>query len=176
MKLPRAELKKARIEIIPMIDTIFFLLVFFMMSSLQMQTMSAPRVNLPRSQSAAGKTTNKIVVTVDRGGEYFVDKVPMDFDEILPKLKDEISRNEDLVVVINADRDQRVGQVQGLIDIAKQADPSKLYLATAPDTDAAGRPMAGGPAPGPQPAGASRAAAAAAASPAPPAPPAPPQP
>src|SRR5579883_2377693 len=122
VKLPRAELKKARIEIIPMIDTIFFLLVFFMMSSLQMQTMSAPRVNLPKSDSANQKTTNKIVVTVDRGGQYYVDKVPVDFHEILPKLKDEISRNEDLVVVINADRDQRVGQIQGLIDLAKQAD------------------------------------------------------
>ena len=141
MKLPRAELKKARIEIIPMIDTIFFLLVFFMMSSLQMQTMSAPRVNLPKSDTAAQKTTNKIVVTVDKGGQYFIDKVPVDFADIKDRLTEEIAQNDDLVVVINADRDQRVGQIQALIDIAKQADPAKLYIATAPNTDEAGRPL-----------------------------------
>ena len=50
MKLPRTEMKKARIEIIPMIDTIFFLLVFFMITSLSMVPMSAHQVNLPRAR------------------------------------------------------------------------------------------------------------------------------
>lgn len=163
MKLPRAELKKARIEIIPMIDTIFFLLVFFMMSSLQMQTMSAPRVNLPKSNTAAEKTTKKVVVTVNKAGDYFLDKAPVAFTDILPKLRDAIQQDDDLVVVINADKDQQVGQVQGLIDVAKQADPAKLYIATAPNTDEAGRPID----PEAAAAGARAAAAAAAASPAP---------
>ncbi|MBC8104873.1 MAG: biopolymer transporter ExbD [Cytophagales bacterium] len=137
MKLPRAELKKARIEIIPMIDTIFFLLVFFIYSSLQRVTMSAPQVKLPESSTARGKTTQKIVVTVDDTGKYFLDKGNIEFSQILPKLKSEIERNPDLVVVINADKTQKVGQLQGLIDVAKQSDPAKLYIATAPNDDAA---------------------------------------
>ena len=133
MKLPRAELKKARIEIIPMIDTIFFLLVFFMMSSIQRVTMSAPKVNLPTSALQGQKPTNKVVVSVDRNGTYFLDKKEIDLDEILPELKDKIERDEELVVIINADRDEEVGQMQGLIDIAKKANPAKLYIATAPE-------------------------------------------
>ena len=133
MRLPRAELKKARIEIIPMIDTIFFLLVFFIYASLARVTMSAPRVQLPESVSANEKTTRKIVVTVDNSGKYFLDKAETPFGQILPRLRREIGRHPELVVVINADRRQKVGQIQGLIDIAKQADPAKLFIATAPN-------------------------------------------
>ena len=132
MKLPRAELKKARIEIIPMIDTIFFLLVFFMMSSLQRITMSAPRVNLPTSTLSGQKPTNKVVISVDRSGTYYVDKQAVGYDSILGMLKQRIDRDPDLVIVINADRDQVVGDMQGLIDVAKRANPEKLYIATAP--------------------------------------------
>jgi biopolymer transport protein ExbD len=135
--LQRAAPNKARIEIIPMIDTIFFLLVFFMFSSLQKVSMSAPEVNLPASATAAGKTTKKVVVTVNAAGEYFVDKQPMDLPEILPELRRRIERDDDLVVVINADRNQEVGQIQKLIDIGKQANPAKMFIATAPDDSAA---------------------------------------
>ncbi|HXF75351.1 MAG TPA: biopolymer transporter ExbD, partial [Methylomirabilota bacterium] len=49
MRLPRRTIKKARIEIIPMIDTIFFLLVFFMISTLSMTRYSGLPVNLPKA-------------------------------------------------------------------------------------------------------------------------------
>ncbi len=143
MKLPRPELKKARIEIIPMIDTIFFLLVFFIYTSLARVTMSAPRVELPESASAKEKTTQKIVVTVNESGKYFLDKAEIPFAGILPRLKTEIQRHPELVVVINADKRQKVGQIQGLIDVAKQADPAKLFIATAPNEVA---PAGNGPA------------------------------
>ena len=65
MKLQRAELKKARIEIIPMIDTIFFLLVFFMITSLSMVQMSAKKVALPVSTTANSKPRDQS--RADRG-------------------------------------------------------------------------------------------------------------
>src|ERR1700710_2480258 len=98
MKLPRGEMKRARIEIIPMIDTIFFLLVFFMMSSLSRISMSAPKVALPTSALPGLKTTKQVVLTVDRAGAYFVDKTPAVFAGILPQLRDRIRRDPDLVV------------------------------------------------------------------------------
>ena len=49
MRLSRRTIKKARIEIIPMIDTIFFLLVFFMISTLSMARYSGLPVNLPKA-------------------------------------------------------------------------------------------------------------------------------
>ena len=74
MKFPPREVKRARIEIIPMIDTIFFLLVFFMITSLSMVPMSAHRVDLPSSETASLKPQEKIVVTISKEGDYYVDK------------------------------------------------------------------------------------------------------
>ena len=116
-----------------MIDTIFFLLVFFMMSSLQRVTMSAPRVNLPVSALEGSKPTNKVVLSVDNAGQYYIDKTPKPLEQLEPLLIERIERDPDLTVIINADKDQEVGQVQGLIDTAKRANPAKLYIATAPN-------------------------------------------
>lgn len=132
MKLQRQELKKARIEIIPMIDTIFFLLVFFMMSSLQMVQMSAHKVNLPTSRTAEGQAVEKIVLSVSKEGDYYIDRRKVDFPQILPALEERVKGDPKVVVVINCDKDQQVGQLQGVIDVAKQANPSTLMIATAP--------------------------------------------
>ncbi len=132
MKLRRAELKKARIEIIPMIDTIFFLLVFFMMSSLQMTPMSAYKVNLPESDTAQARPVEKIVLSVSKEGGYYIDRRQVSYRELLPLLAGRVKENPEVVVVLNVDRDQQVGQLQGVMDVAKQANPGKLMIATAP--------------------------------------------
>ena len=139
MKLRRQELKKARIEIIPMIDTIFFLLVFFMMSSLQMVQMSAHRVNLPESATAEGKAVEKIVLSVTKENDYYIDRRKVAYEGIYPALVERITGDKKVVVVINCDRDQAVGELQRVIEVAKQANPSTLMIATAPKEPAAAR-------------------------------------
>ena len=59
MKLPRIQHKKARIEIIPMIDTMFFLLVFFMLATLSMTWQKGIMVNLPAAGSATQTNTRR---------------------------------------------------------------------------------------------------------------------
>ena len=132
MKLQRQELKRARIEIIPMIDTIFFLLVFFMMSSLQMVQMSAHKVDLPESVTARGRAVEKIVLSVSKEGDYYIDRLKVPFPELLPRLQQRVKENSGVVVVINCDREQQVGSLQGVIDVAKQASPASLMIATTP--------------------------------------------
>src|SRR5713226_354418 len=86
--------KKARIEIIPLIDIMFFLLASFMMVSLSQVHMKGIRVNLPTGQS--GETQSKrdyISVSVDSNGNAYFDKDEMkDYDQlaaILKKVHDE---------------------------------------------------------------------------------------
>lgn len=132
MKLQRAELKKARIEIIPMIDTIFFLLVFFMLTSLNSVQMSAKKVHLPDSSTAKIKPKDKIVLTVDEKGQYFVDKTAVPFDQILPQLQQAVAANAEITVVLNADKDEPSAELFKIMDIAKQANPGALVMATTP--------------------------------------------
>ncbi len=132
VKFPRQELKKARIEIIPMIDTIFFLLVFFMLMSLQTVQMSAPKVHLPGSHTANVQPKDKIVITVDDQNRYYVDKQQVTFDQILPKLTEATTANPQITVILNADTDDQTEQLLKIMDIAKQANPGQLVMATAP--------------------------------------------
>jgi len=133
VKLQRAELKKARIEIIPMIDTIFFLLVYFMITSLSMVQMSAKKVALPVSTTAESKPLNKVVLTVDDKGQFYIDRgaVP-NYKDVLPALQDRVTRDPSVVIVINCDKTEQVEQFQYALDIAKRANPAALMIATTP--------------------------------------------
>src|ERR1700751_2261463 len=80
--------KKARIEIIPLIDIMFFLLASFMMVSLSQVHMKGIKVNLPTGVS--GETQNKreyVSLSVDKDGYFYFDKEHIEFDKVLPKLQ-----------------------------------------------------------------------------------------
>lgn len=132
MKLPRPPLKRARIEIIPMIDTIFFLLVFFMVTSLSMVPIAARKVALPESSTAKARPLEKVILTLSKDGAYSVDRQSVAFDAILPALTAKVRQNPDITVVLNADRAQTVAKFQALMRVAEAARPAHLSIATSP--------------------------------------------
>jgi biopolymer transport protein ExbD len=135
MKLPRPELRRARIEIIPMIDTIFFLLVFFMIASLSMIPMSAKRVSLPASQTASLKPVDKVVVTISSAGEYYVDNTHLAHAvDIKSAVAARLVGNPALVVVINCDKSQQIAQFTEALDLVKQANAQNVMIATDPES------------------------------------------
>lgn len=132
MRLKRWEPKRARIEIIPMIDTIFFLLVFFMIASLAMTTMKGMPVNLPKSSMASDRSIVKTVITITQNGKYYLDKRPVYFEEIHPLLSEKLKDNPKMVVVINCDKGQQWGRGIEVMDEAKRAGAEFLTIATEP--------------------------------------------
>lgn len=135
MRLKQWEPKKARIEIVPMIDTIFFLLVFFMIASLAMTTMKGMPVNLPKSTTARDRSVVKTVVTVTATGRYYVDKQVVGFDDIRPMLSAKLKENPRMVVVINCDKAQNWGRGIEVMDEAKKAGAEILTIATEPKVE-----------------------------------------
>ena len=141
MKLPRAEMKRARIEIIPMIDTIFFLLVFFMIASLSMIPMSAHRVDLPSSRTADLKPVEKVVVTISKEGDYYVDRDKLaNAVDIKPLVAARLAQNPDLIVVINCDKTQQIAKFAEAFDLVKQANAANVMVATEPEAPGGGTP------------------------------------
>ncbi len=100
--------KKARIEIIPMIDTIFFLLVFFMIESLSMVQLQAHKVSLPVSATAQARPDANVVVTLTGDGEYYLDRQPISESDIRPLVAARLSQSPSLTVVINCDKTQPI--------------------------------------------------------------------
>ncbi len=109
--------KKARIEIIPLIDIMFFLLASFMMVSLSQVVMKGMKVALPSGKS--GKVQSKkdyIALSVDRDGYYYWDKARIELGEILPKLQTEYARNAEAKIFIRADKEALHGNVTRMLD------------------------------------------------------------
>jgi biopolymer transport protein ExbD len=130
MRLPRQGYKRARIEIIPMIDTVFFLLVFFMVASLSMTLESGMRVNLPKAQTAQREALTKVTVSLSADGKLYVDHERTTLAGLRATLRRRIEENPLVVVVINADERVEHGKVVGVMDAAKQAGAARLAIAT----------------------------------------------
>ena len=112
--------KKGRIEIIPLIDIMFFLLASFMMVSLSQVHMKGIKVNLPTGQS--GETQSKrdyISVSVDKNGNPYFDKTEMTYDALTAKLKQVHDENPEAKVFIRGDADSVHFNIIRVLDILR---------------------------------------------------------
>lgn len=132
MRLRRRDIKKARIEIIPMIDTIFFLLVFFMISTLSMARYSGLPVNLPKAATGQQTISESAAVTISADGKVFIDKQPVPRDRIGNVLRQRLMQAPELLVLINADEHVEHGLVVDIMDEARQAGVAKMAIAVKP--------------------------------------------
>ena len=121
--------KKPVFMIIPMIDIIFFLLVFFMMNSLQTIAQKALSVQLPQAQSASAPVQMPIILTVDAEGHITMDNKPVSYDEASDMLKKHISENANAAVILQADKRTAHGQVVAVMDMLKAAGVKRLAIA-----------------------------------------------
>src|ERR1700736_6544073 len=112
MKLRRSRsYRRGRIEIIPMIDVMFFLLVTFMLASLSMQSLNSIAVNLPKGDAESLQHREPITLTVTRDSKVFIDKTPTTLEQLAFALKP-LLKPSDLGVVVNANGDAPEGAVQ----------------------------------------------------------------
>jgi biopolymer transport protein ExbD len=79
--------RRGRIEIIPMIDVMFFLLATFMLASLSLQNLHSLAVNLPRGQAPPLQALRSVTLTVTRDGEILLDRTPVTLDTLPPTLR-----------------------------------------------------------------------------------------
>lgn len=133
MKIPRKPLKKARIEIIPMIDTMFFLLVFFMLASLTMTNQFSLPVNLPHAAGNQDKPQQVITLTLTKEGNIFYDKeqIATPADAVL-RLVNQSKSDKQTSVIINADRSVEHGRVVELMEAIRQSGLNRIAIAVSP--------------------------------------------
>ena len=142
MRSPIAK-KHARIEIIPLIDIMFFLLASFMMVSLSQTHMKGIRVNLP-SPSAAPRPPDQdrdsVTIRVTEGGQVYFDNAPLLDEDIRPRLFEMHRVNKDVKVSISAEQNALHGDVITLLDRVRDVGITKIgyNIKTAPVAGAPG--------------------------------------
>lgn len=134
MRIRRRPPEKARIELIPMIDTMAFLLVFFMIASLAMSRQAGLPVRLPRADTADSKTwgDRSLVVSLGSDGSVALDKKTVAPDTLSEEIQRRLAASPGLIVVINADTNIRHGAVVAAMDAAKKAGAARMAIATQP--------------------------------------------
>ncbi len=101
MKLRRLrQRRRGRIEIIPMIDVMFFLLATFMLASLSLQNLHSLAVNLPRGRAAPMTATRSVTLTVTRSGEILLDQTAVTLDVLATVLKPLLGQASSNVIVV----------------------------------------------------------------------------
>src|ERR1044072_7488952 len=119
--------KKARIEIIPLIDIMFFLLASFMMVSLSQVSLKGMKVNLPTG--ASGEVQNKkdyVSLSVDKDGYYYFDKTKIALEDILPRLQAIYRINPEAKIFIRGDAEAVHGNVTRMLDQIRSSGFTKL--------------------------------------------------
>ncbi len=125
-KLPTAE-AEARIEIIPLIDIMFFLLAAFMLVSLSMVNMKSVKVNLPTATTATPETKNDFVtISVDKAGMVYLDTKPVGANELVATLATMQKSQPNLRVFISGDKDARHGDVIQVLDLVRSTGIEKV--------------------------------------------------
>jgi biopolymer transport protein ExbD len=119
--------KKARIEIIPLIDIMFFLLASFMMVSLSQVHLKGIKVNLPSGVSGETQTKREYLsVSVDKDGHYFFDKDEVTDDDLLNRLRAAHQSAPDAKVFVRGDKDSVHLNVAHALDIIRSAGYYKI--------------------------------------------------
>jgi biopolymer transport protein ExbD len=138
-------IKKARIEIIPLIDIMFFLLASFMLVSLTMINMKAIEVNLPTAASAQPNTKpDFIIVSVDALGDFYFEKDKVPKEEVLSHFQQLYSQNHDVRIYIRADKQAVYEGVMYVLDQARNAGIQKVGLEIKAQDAVQGGPPPGG--------------------------------
>src|SRR2546430_5302455 len=120
-KLPD-EGAEARIEIIPLIDIMFFLLAAFMLVSLSMVNLKSVKVNLPTAVSAQQDVRKDFVdISIDKNGSPYLDKTPVGNNELVTTLDQLQKANPNLRVIISGDQDAHHGDVIHVLDLVRAA-------------------------------------------------------
>jgi biopolymer transport protein ExbD len=136
MRVPRQEQPKARIEIIPMIDVIFFLLVFFMVSTLSMTINRGLPVNLPTAATSQKDLRENFNLTLTQDGEMFLNKEPIALQDLGPRVRAALAGEPELMVIINADGEVRHHAVVEVMDELRVAGVARLAIAVKPERKA----------------------------------------
>ncbi len=139
MKLPSpVKRRHSRIEIIPLIDIMFFLLASFMMVSLQMDRTQNIKVHLPSATMArADYKPDMINIAVDKAGAVWVEKKEITLAELHTVLSNRFRLDTNLPVYISGDAATLHGSMVDVLDVVRRAGVQKVAFMTSSPTNQA---------------------------------------
>ncbi len=120
---------KNKIDILPMIDIIFSILAFLIISSLYLTRVETVSVELPKATNSITQKKKFINISIDKSGNLFINKIRTELQDLKVKLVNLTNENMNLVV-LNADKNVSHGYVISVLDVLRSIDGLKLAVST----------------------------------------------
>lgn len=128
--LPEEPEEEFELNVVPMIDVIFAILTFFIMSSLFLTRSESLPVNLPKAVSAEMQKQNQITITVQKSGDIALNREAIALDKLQTGVRDLMGTTQESVIVINADEAVNHGRVIAVMDELRAIEGATLGIAT----------------------------------------------
>ncbi|NJR39413.1 MAG: biopolymer transporter ExbD [Leptolyngbyaceae cyanobacterium CSU_1_4] len=130
MRLPQEPESPSQINIVPMIDVIFAILAFFIMSTLYLSRSEGLPVNLPGATTAQSQPQSQTVVTIDRSGNLALNRQPLELAVLEAQMRGLAANGQQPFVVINADQSVSHGRVVEVMDRLRKIEGVRMAIAT----------------------------------------------
>lgn len=132
MRLPEDPDFPPQINIVPMIDVIFAVLVFFILSSLFLTRSEGLPVNLPTAESGVSQAQRSTTLTIDAAGNLYLAQQPIGLEQLVETLQGLLPQEGDFLVVVRADAQVPHGRVVAAMDELRSLKRVQLAIATQP--------------------------------------------
>jgi len=130
MQIPNEPEKNLEINIVPMIDVIFSILAFFIISTLFLTRSEGLPVDLPQATTAQQQSETEVTVTIQDNGKIALNKEEISIQNLVPEVKKISQSSQETIVIVNADKTVSHGDVVNVMDQLRQVEGVKLAIAT----------------------------------------------
>ena len=132
MKFPHPNKKSARFDLTPLIDVVFLLLIFFMLTTTFVNLENRIKVNLPSGDFAAAEPSENIIVTITENNTIYLNGKLIDPLKLTESVAVEIKEEPEKIVILEADKNVLHGKVIRVMDLLKKGGAEKIAIATQP--------------------------------------------
>jgi biopolymer transport protein ExbD len=130
MQIPNEPEKNLEINIVPMIDVIFSILAFFIISTLFLTRSEGLPVDLPQATTAQQQSETEVTVTIQDNGKIALNREEVSIQNLVPEVKKISQNSQETIVIVNADNTVSHGEAVNVMDQLRQVEGVKLAIAT----------------------------------------------
>ncbi len=122
---------KNKIDILPMIDIIFAILAFLIISSLYLTRVDTIAVDLPKASNSIKQNNKFVNISIDKLGNIFINKESIKLEDLKVKVVNLIDETQNLII-LNADKNISHGYIIDVLDVLRSIDDLKIAISTRP--------------------------------------------
>ena len=132
MKFYHINKKTIGFDLTPLIDVVFLLLIFFMLTTTFINVESGVKVDLPSGDFAEVNERQNIVVSITENNVLYINNKLIDPNKLSESIREQIGENIDSLVVLEADQNISHGKVVRVMDLIKKGGANRIAIATRP--------------------------------------------